>query len=132
MRDPMKLRITPAAEDLAVATYQATRLFPNEERYGLIAQMRSAAVSIGSNISEGCGVSGDRAFIPFLHHALASASELEFQARLSIRLKFGDGGELTALLERIRDIKRQLTRLIIRLRERVAADRRNANASHRR
>src|SRR4029453_8668187 len=94
MRDPMRLRVTPAAEEVAVLTYHATKPFPVEERYGMTAQMRSAAISIGSNICEGCGVSGDRAFIPFLHHALGSASELEFQCRVSIRLKYGDATTL--------------------------------------
>jgi four helix bundle protein len=117
----MKLRVTPAAEDLAVFAYHATRAFPREERFGLTAQMRAAAVSIGSNICEGCGEAGDRAFIPFLHHSLASASELEFQTRLSIRLKFGDADELNALLRQIADIKRQISRLIVKIRERLLA-----------
>jgi four helix bundle protein len=121
----MKLRVTPAAEDLAVLTYQVTRSFPREERFGITAQMREAAVSIGSNISEGCGESGDRAFIPFLHHALASASELEFQTRLSIRLGFGNADELRELLNHLADIKGKLARLIVKIRERLSATNRN-------
>jgi four helix bundle protein len=82
--------------------------------------MREAAVSIGSNICEGCGEPGDRAFIPFLHHSLASASELEFQTRLSIRLNFGDAGELNEVANRTARIKRQLSKLIVEIRERLA------------
>jgi four helix bundle protein len=79
MQSADNLRVTAHARALAVDLYRATRGFPASERYGLTAQMRRAAVSIGSNISEGCGRSGDRELIRFLHIALGSASELEFQ-----------------------------------------------------
>jgi four helix bundle protein len=45
--------------------------------------MRRAAVSVGSNIAEGCGRHGDRALVAFLQIAMGSASELEFQTELS-------------------------------------------------
>src|SRR5262249_61635363 len=55
MKNPDKLRVARAAEDLAVLVYDYTAAFPREERYGLAAQLRKTAVSIGSNIFEGCG-----------------------------------------------------------------------------
>ena len=54
------------AQDLALAVYQSTSSFPKEERYGLTAQMRRAAVSVSSNIAEGCGRQGDRELSRFL------------------------------------------------------------------
>ena len=118
MRDAYRLRVTTAAEDLAVLTYVVTSHFPKEERFGLIAQMRRAAVSVGSNICEGCGHESDRAFLPFLHHSLASTGELEFQSRLSRRLRFGVDSEVAALLEESGAMKRQISSLITTLRRR--------------
>jgi len=119
MRDAYRLRVTKAAEDLAVLTYLVTKNFPRDERFGLIAQMRRAAVSVGANIGEGCGHESDRAFLPFLVHALASDGELEFQARLSRRLRFGVDSEVVALLEESGAMKRQLSSLISTVRKRA-------------
>jgi four helix bundle protein len=118
MRDPTKLRVVAVAEDVAVATYEATANFPRDERFGLTAQTRRAAVSIGSNIVEGCHRQGNRAFLPFLHHALGSAAELQFQIRLARRLRFGDTTELEALSTTLTEMKVMLSRLIVSLRRR--------------
>jgi four helix bundle protein len=60
MQNPNKLAVSGRALDLAVAVYRLTDQFPAQERFGLTAQMRDAALSIGSNISEGCGRWGRR------------------------------------------------------------------------
>jgi four helix bundle protein len=54
MRDHTKLRAFELADDVVMLMYQTTRGFPKEEIYGLASQMRRAAVSIPSNIVEGC------------------------------------------------------------------------------
>lgn len=74
---------------LAEVVYRLTAPFPLEERYGLTAQMRKAAVSIPSNIAEGQGRrSTDEEFARFLRIALGSNCELETQLELSRRLGF--------------------------------------------
>jgi four helix bundle protein len=79
--------------------------------------MRRAAVSIGSNIAEGCGRRGDRELMGYLHIALGSASELEFQCELVIELGYIGAADLAELLGLIVGMKRMLSRLIITLRE---------------
>lgn len=63
------LKILESAFHVAQLTYAATRGFPTEERFGLVSQMRRAAVSIGSNVAEGCGRSSERQFFNFLQIA---------------------------------------------------------------
>ncbi len=74
--------------DLAVAVYRLTKEFPSDERFGLTAQMRRAAVSIASNIAEGAARSTRRDFINFLHTARASLSELDTQLQLASKLGY--------------------------------------------
>ena len=102
----------PIAEDLAVEIYKLTKAFPRDERFGLTSQMRRAAVSIGSNISEGCGLVTDRAFIASVHRALGESYELEFQRRVAARLEFGNPQELIACGESIITVSKMLTGLI--------------------
>src|SRR5471032_1838926 len=106
MQSAKNLRVYAHALELATLTDRVTATFPGEERYGLIAQMRRAAVSIGSNIAEGCGRLGDRELAGFLRIALGSASELEFQCELSAELAHGSAAELEALTQQIASMKR--------------------------
>src|SRR4051812_3678142 len=90
MKNPDALRVTPAAEDLAVLVYEFTKTLPRDERFGLVSQMRKSARSVGANIFEGCGRSTDAAFVALVHNSLGSAWELESDMRLCRRLAFGD------------------------------------------
>jgi four helix bundle protein len=116
VRDPAKLRLVTEAEELAVAVYTATSSFPAAERFGLSAQLRRAAVSVGSNIVEGSQRQGNNAFLVFLHHALGSAAEIQFQIGLARRLDFSDAETLDNLQDRANHIQRMLARLIVALR----------------
>ncbi len=68
---------------LAKQIYLLTRAFPNDERFGLITQMRRAAVSVPSNIAEGQARKGRREFVQFLSHAEGSLAELDTQLKLA-------------------------------------------------
>ena len=116
MRRAENLRVVEFAMQIAELTYSATRAFPADERFGLVSQMRRAAVSIGSNISEGCGRSSATQFAHFIQMATGSASELEYQARLSERLAFGDAAELARLRSLIQSERRMLAKLVARIR----------------
>jgi four helix bundle protein len=116
MQNPNRLRVFSAAEDLAVAVYKLSQTLPREERFGLAQQMRRAAVSIGSNIAEGCGRGGNRELVRFLGIALGSATELEFQVRVAYRLEMLDKSTFRAVADSILSVERMLARLIVRLR----------------
>jgi len=88
--------------ELVKEIYRVTRDFPKEEIYGLVSQMRRAAVSIPSNISEGAARGGDREFIQFLIIARGSLSELETQLLISYDLGY---------LQNISDIQERIERL---------------------
>jgi len=88
MRDHRKLRAFDLADDLVLSIYQATKDFPREEQFGLTSQMRRAAVSIVSNIVEGCARNSEADFLHFLDMAYGSARELEYQMALAQKLGF--------------------------------------------
>ena len=86
MQNPDNLRVMGESRLLALEVYRITGGFPSTERFGLTAQMRRAAISVGSNIAEGCGRLGNRELVQFLQIALGSATELEFQAQIATDL----------------------------------------------
>ena len=88
MRDHTKLRAFELADDLAVMIYKMTRKFPKEEIYGLTSQMRRAAVSVPSNIVEGCARGSQIEYHRFLEMAFGSLRELSYQFSLAVRLEY--------------------------------------------
>jgi len=123
MQSPTRLRVFLEAEELAVTVYRVTRVLPSDERYALVQQMRRAGVSVASNIAEGCGRGGNRELIRFLSIALGSATELECQLRLALRLEYIDRDSFHAVAEHARRVQRMLTSLIVTLRPAPGASR---------
>lgn len=78
---------------LAELIYTITRRFPRDELYGIISQMRRAAISISSNIAEGSGRASKKDFAHFITIAIGSLNELESLAEVSHRLKFIAGDD---------------------------------------
>jgi four helix bundle protein len=96
---------------LAKLVYQLTKNFPSEEKFGLVAQMRRAAVSIPSNVAEGQARHTTGEFIQFISHAEGSVAELDTQLILSIELKFCGSAAADAAFALISEIRRMLNAL---------------------
>lgn len=88
MRDHTKLRAFQLADELALSVYKATRGFPREEQYGLTSQVRRAALSVPSNIVEGCARRTQADYLHFLDMAFGSLRETEYQLSLAGRLGY--------------------------------------------
>ena len=83
-----ELHVWQESMTLVELVYKLTEAFPEKERYGLISQLRRAAVSVPSNIAEGAARGSDAEFIRFLHIARGSLSEIETQLLIAQRLDY--------------------------------------------
>ena len=111
------LRVWQQAMDLTVHVYELSEKFPKHETYGLMSQLRRAAVSVPSNIAEGKGRNTDRDFVHFLYQARGSLLEVETQIQLSQRLGYLGEQQAALLLKGCATVGRSLTGLINSLRE---------------
>jgi len=113
-----KLRVWHLARRLTNAVYDSTDGFPEDERFGLTAQLRRAAVSIPANIAEGASRHSNREFARFLEIAVGSANDVHCLILIAT-----DRGYLTAeaasrLVGDVRDLRAQLVRFRQRVRPR--------------
>ena len=88
MRDHKKLRAFQLADELTLDIYQITNAFLRDELFGLTSQMRRAAVSVPSNIVEGCARETQSEYCRFLEIAFGSLRELHYQFDLSKKLGY--------------------------------------------
>jgi len=91
MRDHRKLNTFKLAHSLVILTYSKTKHFPEYERYGLVSQMRRSAVSVSSNIVEGCARFSEKEYARFLEMAFGSLRELSYYIELSRDLGYLGG-----------------------------------------
>jgi four helix bundle protein len=101
-----------AAIEVAVECYEATRVFPNSETYGMTSQIRRASTSIAANIAEGHGRNGTAQFVQFLKIAQGSLKELETHLIISMRVGLLEEAQEAALQARCDEIGRMLRSLI--------------------
>ncbi len=100
------------AKALAQQVYESTHSFPAEERFGLVMQLRRAAVSIPSNIAEGRGRGTKKDFAHFLMQARGSLYEVETQIELAGELHYMNASDTTRLLQVCDELSRVLNGLI--------------------
>ena len=120
MQDSQNLEVSRYAHRLAVATYRHTESFPSAERFGITSQMRRAAVSIASNIAEGCGRRSNHELLTYLYIAAGSAKELSCQLRIAADLCYGDPASAEHLSSECQRVAKMLSRLITFLRAQPA------------
>ena len=104
------------AMDLVLEIYRATREFPQVETYGIISQLRRAAVAIPSKIAEGHERLSTGDYRQFLGHALGSLMEIETQIRIAEELNYLEKDKSAALLERTSELGKILNGLLRSLR----------------
>jgi len=117
MRDHKKLRAFELADQLAILAYRSTADFPRSEQFGLTSQMRRAAVSVPSNIVEGCARRTEADYLHFLDIAFGSSRELQYQASLAMRLGFMPPDQHRKLDDACDETSRVLNGLINALRQ---------------
>ena len=95
------LDIWQLAMEIVVGVYRVTRAFPAEEKFGLIAQLRRAAVAIPSNIAEGHSRLGAGEFRRFVSIARGSGAEVETQLAVAVGLEFISFDEIASLSSKL-------------------------------
>ncbi|MGH9564181.1 MAG: four helix bundle protein [Terracidiphilus sp.] len=114
-KDYRDLIVWQKAMVLARSAYAATAKLPKSEAYGLLSQIRRAAVSVPSNIAEGHGRLTDLQFRHFLGNARGSIYELRTQFQLGADLGFIDRQSITELMDQSEEVTRLINGLLTSL-----------------
>ena len=100
------------AHKLVLAIYEATRRFPNEEKFGLVNQLRRAVVSISSNIAEGFSRNTNKEKVQFYYTALGSLTEVHNQSIIAKDVAYIDTRQFDKLMQQIITVNKLLNGLI--------------------
>ena len=115
IRDFQDLDVWQKAMDLMSEVYRLVKKLPEEERYELSSQMRRAAISVPSNISEGQQRASTKEFVNFLSIARGSTGELQTQLLACVKLQYMCDNDIHKALALSYDVGRMLNSLISRL-----------------
>ena len=117
MKNFRDLVVWQKSHQLTLDAYRLTASFPADERFGLTSQTRRSTASIPANIAEGCGRRGNPEFHRFLQVAMGSASEAEYHFLLANDLKYLNVENYRTLNEKVLEVKRMLSALLVRVNE---------------
>ena len=112
METHKNLRVWHQSIEMVTSLYMMTKTFPKDEIFGLVSQIRRAAVSVPSNIAEGYARGTDREKLHFLRISSGSMSEIETQLMLSLNLRYISQEFYDEQSERITSLWKQLNALI--------------------
>ena len=115
MKSVKEMKVYKMAFQVSLDTYQLTESFPRDEQFGLVSQMRRAAVLICSNLVEGCYRGTTKEYLHFVYVARGSAAELDCQLDLSKALGFVREPFAQKLKNNIGEILKMLSGLISKL-----------------
>lgn len=111
-----RLRAWASAHDLVVLVYKASATWPAAERYGLISQVRRAAVSVELSLAEGASRKGPVEFARYVSIALGSLAEVECATGIACELGYLTPAEHASIEGRRREAGGQLWKLLASLR----------------
>ena len=120
------VQIWQKSMELTKLIYKLTEKFPDAEKFGMISQMRRAAMSVPSNIAEGQARQGTREFLQFLSHASGSLAELETQVLLSEELGFCRRADTASVNDKIAELQK----MVAAIRRKLSAERVLVSSSH--
>ena len=115
MKDFRTLKVWEKAHTLTLAIYKATEKFPKHELYALTNQIQRAAVSVPTNIAEGCGKDSDAELKRYFVIAMGSSSELEYLLLLARDLKYLPEDSHQILNSDLTEVRRMLNAFIQKL-----------------
>jgi four helix bundle protein len=115
MKDFRTLKVWEKAHAVTLAVYKATEKFPKHELYALTSQIQRAAVSIPTNIAEGCGKDSDAELKRYFLIAMGSASELEYLLLLARDLNYLPNENHQTLNADLTEVRRMLNAFIQKL-----------------
>jgi four helix bundle protein len=107
-----ELDVWKRCRSLVKDVYALTQAFPREESFGLTAQLRRCAVSVPSNVAEGCGRNSAKDTLQFLYVARGSLYELETQLCLAFDLSYIAEEKLNVFLAEVTECKKLLNGFI--------------------
>jgi four helix bundle protein len=122
MRDYKKIKAFQFADELMLMIYQASGCFPKEEMYGLTSQLRRAAISVASNITEGASRQHKRDYLHFLYISKGSLAEIEYMLSAALRLKYIPESNFEILNAKVAETAKTLTGLIQSVAQEVVSD----------
>jgi len=113
------LRVWQQSMEMVTLIYKMTKAFPKDEIFGLVSQMRRAAISVPSNIAEGYARGTDREKLHFLRISSGSISEIETQLTLSLNLEYIGQETYDKLSNQMTSLWKQLNALISSIKKRL-------------
>ena len=111
MHNFKELKVWQLAMSISKEVFIATRLFPSEEKFTLISQMMRSAISIPSNIAEGCGRKSNKEYYQYLNISLGSSFELETQLIIAREFNYINEANFTPLQSQIIEVQRMISGL---------------------
>jgi four helix bundle protein len=131
MQQFRNLTVWRKSHELALEVYRSTQRFPSEERYGLVSQLRRAAISIPTNIAEGSKRKHPRDYARFLNISEGSASELEYLLLVSQDLGYLAANTAEGLIGQAVEAQRMLNGLRLRVEEGISSTVAESTVDHR-
>ncbi|MDH5258439.1 MAG: four helix bundle protein [Gammaproteobacteria bacterium] len=116
MKNFRELKVWEKSHQLVLQIYEASSHFPDDEKFGLVSQIKRSASSVPANIAEGCGRGSDLDFARFIQIAIGSACESEYHIFLAKELGYIDVQKWSDIDTNINEVKRMLINLNKKLR----------------